>query len=56
LSEDFFMPFGGKLSGDNRWIKLAALIPWNEPEDGYAAQFCKGFGALPCPFAWRSAP
>ena len=21
--EDFFLPFGGKLSGDNRWIKLA---------------------------------
>jgi hypothetical protein len=25
--EDFFVPFGGKLSGDNRWIKLAELIP-----------------------------
>jgi hypothetical protein len=24
--EDFFLPFGGKLSGDNRWIKLADLI------------------------------
>jgi len=20
---DYFLPFGGKLSGDNRWIKLA---------------------------------
>jgi hypothetical protein len=28
--EDFFLPFGGKLSGDNRWIKLAELIPWDE--------------------------
>jgi len=31
--EDFFLPFGGKLSGDNRWIKLAELIPWDELED-----------------------
>ncbi len=23
--EDFFLPFGGKLSGDNRWIKLAEV-------------------------------
>jgi IS5 family transposase len=48
--EDFFLPFGGKLSGDNRWIKLAELIPWNELEDDYAAQFCKGFGAPAKPF------
>ena len=40
--EDFFLPFGGKLSGDNSWIKLAELIPWDELEDDYAAQFCKG--------------
>jgi hypothetical protein len=43
--EDFFLPFGGKLSGDNRWIKLAELIPSDELEDDYAAMFCKGFGA-----------
>jgi hypothetical protein len=52
--EDFFLPFGGKLSGDNRWIKLAELIPWDELEDDYAAQFCKGFGAPAKPF--RMAP
>jgi transposase, IS5 family len=48
--EDFFLPFGGKLSGGNRWIKLAELIPWDELEDDYAAQFCKGFGAPAKPF------
>jgi transposase, IS5 family len=48
--EDFFLPFGGELSGDNRWIKLAELIPWDELEDDYAAQFCKGFGAPAKPF------
>jgi transposase, IS5 family len=38
--QDFFLPFGGQLSGDNRWIKLANLIPWDELEDDYAAHFC----------------
>jgi len=47
---DFILPFGDKLSGDNRWIKLAELIPWNELEDYYAAQFCKEFGAPAKPF------
>jgi IS5 family transposase len=43
--DDFFLPFGGKLSGDNRWIKLAELVPWDELEDDYATQFYKGFRA-----------
>jgi IS5 family transposase len=48
--EDFFLPFGGKLASDNRWIKLAELIPWDDLEDDYAAQFCNGFGAPAKPF------
>jgi len=47
---DFFLPFGGKLDGDNRWIKLAELIPWDDLEDDYAVQFCNGFGAPAKPF------
>ncbi len=47
---DFFLPFGGKLSGDNRWIKLAKLIPWDDLEDDDAVQFCKGFDAPAKPF------
>jgi hypothetical protein len=50
LSSNIFLPFGGKLAGDNRWIKLADLIPWDELEDDYAAKFCKGFGAPAKPF------
>ena len=50
LFEDFFLPFGGRLSGNNRWIKLHALIPWDELEDDYASQFCRGFGAPAKPF------
>jgi len=26
--EDFYLPFGGRLRSDNRWVKLAELIPF----------------------------
>lgn len=48
--EGFFLQFGGKLSGDNRWIKLAQLIPCYELEDYYAEQSCKAIGATAKPF------
>ncbi len=32
---DFYMPFGGKLSTGNRWVKLAAMIPWGDIEEAY---------------------
>ena len=28
--EDFYLPFGGQLSAENRWVKLAGLVPWLE--------------------------
>ena len=34
--ENFHLPFGGKLRSDNRWVKLAKLIPWEEFESNYA--------------------
>lgn len=34
--EDFYLPFGGKLRSDNRWVKLANFIPWEEFEYDYA--------------------
>lgn len=37
--EEFFLPFGGKLSADNRWVKEAKLIPWDLVEELYAASF-----------------
>lgn len=36
---DFFLPFGGKLRADNRWVKLSQIIPWNLIEDRYAELF-----------------
>ncbi len=43
--ENFYLPFGGKLSGDNRWVKLAELIPWATVEADYAKQFSDSMGA-----------
>lgn len=37
--DDFILPFGGKLSSENRWVKLAALMPWEMIEDIYAEKF-----------------
>ena len=50
LSQDFMLPFGGKFSGESRWIKLAAFIQWDDFEETYASKFCKGFGAPAKPF------
>jgi len=34
--EEFYLPFGGQLSADNRWVKMAKLMPWDMIEDLYA--------------------
>jgi hypothetical protein len=35
---DFIFPYG-KLKEDNRWVKMASLIPWEDIERDYAAAF-----------------
>lgn len=35
MPDEFFLPFGGKLNADNRWVKLAQLIPWEKAEEAY---------------------
>ena len=42
---EFELPFGGKLSADNRWVKMAQLIPWSEFEAEYAQNFPTEKGA-----------
>lgn len=32
-------PFGGKLDENNRWLRIAALLPWEELEDEYGRYF-----------------
>ena len=33
--EDFVLPFSGKLRSNNRWVRLAKFIPWDEFEPDY---------------------
>ncbi|WP_029420182.1 IS5 family transposase [Alicyclobacillus macrosporangiidus] len=39
LPHEFFLPFGGKLNENNRWVKLTQLIPWDRVEEYYADLF-----------------
>lgn len=34
---EFYLPFGGRLSASNRWVRLAQMIPWEQFEESYAA-------------------
>jgi IS5 family transposase len=37
--EEFILPFEGKLNADNRWVKLAKIIPWESIKERYANLF-----------------
>ena len=37
--EDFYLPFGGKLRSDNRWVILSKQIPWQQVEQEYSMNF-----------------
>lgn len=37
--DDFILPFSGSLSADNRWVRLAKIVPWDEIEKEYAFMF-----------------
>ena len=41
--EEFNSPFKN-LNPNNRWIKIANMIPWQKLEDEYAKQFCQDNG------------
>jgi len=42
--EKFYLPFGGHLKGDNRWVRLSEIIPWDELECKYSKLFSKHIG------------
>jgi len=55
--KNFYLSFGGELSGENRWVILAEQIPWRQIEQDYSELFSNdegcpakaarvGFGAL----------
>ena len=52
-SLDFNQPLGLHMNPNNRWIKLADLIPWDEYEERYASRFTSTLGnaAKPCRMA-----
>lgn len=37
--ETFYLPFGGRLDGNNRWVQLEKLIPWDGVEQKYKSHF-----------------
>lgn len=42
--EEFIHPFGGTLSKDNRWVKMANLLPWDEMAKVYAKKMSLEMG------------
>ena len=42
--EEFFMPFGGKLSKSNRWVRLSGIMPWEHIDDIYAQSMSEETG------------
>lgn len=48
--EEFYLPFGGKLDPNNRWVVLSNLIPWLPMECQYAHSFSATSGAPAKPF------
>ena len=45
--EDFYLPFGGKLRSDNRWVILSKQIPWQQIEQYYSANFSDNKAGCP---------
>ena len=44
--QNFHLPFGGELCGENRWVILAQQIPWQQIEQDYSELFSEDEG---CP-------
>lgn len=42
--ENFIQPFGGTLSKENRWVKLANLLPWDEMVSVYVKKMSRKMG------------
>ncbi|KJS12089.1 MAG: hypothetical protein VR67_11505 [Peptococcaceae bacterium BRH_c8a] len=47
--EEFILPFEGKLRADNRWVKIAKIIPWESTEKRYASLFTSDHGQMAKP-------
>lgn len=38
--EDFYLPFGGHLDEENRWVILSKNVPWEKIEKEYKEKLC----------------
>ena len=48
--EDFYLPFGGHLDGNNRWVKYRDVINWDLVEEKYSSSLAgTGMGARAIP-------
>ena len=47
---EFLLPFEGKLEAKNRWVQLAAMVPWQRFEKQYASLFSPDRGSPAKPF------
>jgi len=47
--DDFKLFFEGKLKPDNRWVKMAEVIPWDKIEENYAQLFKNNVGNVAKP-------
>ena len=55
--DEFYIPFGDGLDANNRWIKIAKLIPWDFIDEQYAKSFSedKGRSSIPSRIAFGAA-
>lgn len=54
--DEFMLPFGGKLRKDNRWVRMAEIMPWDYVEEVYAQNMSQetGRGAYSARIAFGS--
>ena len=52
--DEFFLPFGGKLKKDNRWVRTAGVMPWDYIEEVYLQSMSQetGRAAFPARIAY----
>ena len=43
---NFTLPFSGRLNPNNKWIRLAKMIPWEELAGKYTKKMSKDFGRM----------
>ena len=52
--DEFFLPFGGKLNKNNRWVRMAEIMPWDYIEEVYLESMSQetGRAAFPARIAY----